>query len=132
MKYFFFTAVILSFNAFAAELPMTNYVKMQEALAGDNLAGATALHKLMCEKELKSFNGQYKDCSKSFKTIDELRNSFKQVSILYMKNGSKSEMNKLEKVHCPMAGASWLQKPGKIANPYYGKSMLECGEKQKL
>lgn len=35
-------------------------------------------------------------------------------------------------VHCPMAfegrGADWLQKPGEIANPYFGESMLRCGE----
>ena len=31
------------------------------------------------------------------------------------------------KVFCPMAKAEWIQKSGKIANPYYGKSMLRCG-----
>ena len=33
---------------------------------------------------------------------------------------------------CPMAledaGAYWLQAPGDVANPYYGASMLRCGE----
>lgn len=29
---------------------------------------------------------------------------------------------------CPMVKASWLQKDAKIRNPYYGASMLECGE----
>jgi membrane fusion protein, copper/silver efflux system len=33
--------------------------------------------------------------------------------------------------HCPMArknqGAEWLQKDSLIANPYFGKSMLKCG-----
>jgi hypothetical protein len=27
-----------------------------------------------------------------------------------------------------MAKASWLQKVGEARNPYYGKSMLDCGE----
>src|SRR5690606_12302343 len=36
--------------------------------------------------------------------------------------------------HCPMysggKGASWLSKEEGILNPYYGKSMLECGSLQ--
>ena len=28
-------------------------------------------------------------------------------------------------------GAYWLQDSKEIKNPYYGKSMLECGETQK-
>ena len=33
-------------------------------------------------------------------------------------------------VHCPMAfdrGASWLQRVGTVANPFYGAEMLDCG-----
>lgn len=31
--------------------------------------------------------------------------------------------------YCPMAGKSWLQKDDEtIGNPYYGKSMAECGD----
>jgi len=29
--------------------------------------------------------------------------------------------------YCPMAQKYWLQKGTAIRNPYYGKSMLECG-----
>jgi hypothetical protein len=32
---------------------------------------------------------------------------------------------------CPMANKQWLQKGEKVRNPYYGKSMLTCGEKKK-
>jgi Cu(I)/Ag(I) efflux system membrane fusion protein len=36
-----------------------------------------------------------------------------------------------EMVRCPMArdgaGAVWLQEPGEVANPYFGASMLRCG-----
>ncbi|MFI5377725.1 MAG: hypothetical protein ACHRHE_00345 [Tepidisphaerales bacterium] len=27
-----------------------------------------------------------------------------------------------------MAGANWLQASQDVANPYYGKSMLDCGK----
>jgi hypothetical protein len=29
--------------------------------------------------------------------------------------------------HCPMSNANWLQ-TGRVANPYFGASMLRCGE----
>jgi Cu(I)/Ag(I) efflux system membrane fusion protein len=36
-------------------------------------------------------------------------------------------------VHCPMAfgdqGALWVQRDGKVANPYFGAAMLRCGNK---
>ena len=34
---------------------------------------------------------------------------------------------------CPMFenGSPWVQKSGQIANPYFGKSMLDCGEFRK-
>lgn len=123
--------MMFSTAAFAEELVLNNYVKMQEALAADNFVSAMSVHKTICDKDLKSFKSQYKDCGKSFKDIDALRESFKNLSQIYIKNGNKKELSKLNKVHCPMASASWMQKEGKIANPYYGKSMLECGEIQK-
>ena len=33
--------------------------------------------------------------------------------------------------YCPMVRQSWLQKDEKIRNPYYGSTMLECGEFKK-
>lgn len=30
--------------------------------------------------------------------------------------------------YCPMAKRSWLQPEGELGNPYYGQSMLSCGE----
>lgn len=33
--------------------------------------------------------------------------------------------------YCPMVKKSWLQKDGKIQNPYYGKEMPGCGEFKK-
>ena len=32
---------------------------------------------------------------------------------------------------CPMVKRSWLQKDEKIRNPYFGSTMLECGEFKK-
>ena len=32
---------------------------------------------------------------------------------------------------CPMVKRAWLQKEEKIRNPYFGSTMLECGEFKK-
>lgn len=116
-------------NAFAQELSLTTYVKMQEALANDDFKMAQDHHKQICSKEINNHLKDYKDCQKKFKDIDDLRNSFKSLSKVYMAHGNKTEIKSLMKASCPMANAQWIQKSGTIKNPYYGKSMLECGKK---
>lgn len=34
-----------------------------------------------------------------------------------------------EVAYCPMKKRSWLQPGGEIGNPYYGRSMADCGER---
>lgn len=131
MKYFLTLILTFPALAFASELPLSNYIKMQEALAGDNLKAALEIHTVICDKELSSYKKEYKDCNKSFKDIEELRKSFKTLSQVYIDHGNKKELATLTKATCPMAGANWIQKNGTIANPYYGSSMLQCGEKIK-
>lgn len=121
--------VFLMSNAFAQEMGLTTYVKMQEALANDDFKTALEHHKVICIKELAKHSKEYKDCNKKFKDIDGLRESFKTLSVIYMTHGNKSDMKGLMKASCPMANAKWIQKEGSLKNPYYGKSMLECGEK---
>lgn len=129
MKIVLILMSLLLSNAYAQDLGMTNYVKMQEALANDDFKTAQESHKQICTKDLAKLKKDYKDCSKKFKDIDDLRNSFKTLSKVYLAHGNKAEMKGLMKASCPMANAQWIQKEGTIKNPYYGKSMLECGEK---
>ena len=124
-----FILALISLNSFASELKVGNYVKLQEALAKDDFQSALNVHKEICQKELVHHSESYKDCKKSFKDIGQLRDSFKALSSVYIANARKEEMKGLIVAECPMAKAKWIQKEGKIANPYYGKSMLECGEK---
>jgi hypothetical protein len=112
----------------AGEMNYDSYLKLQEALASDDLKTALSAHKTVCVRESINLKNDYKDCGKSFKNIDELRNSFKKLSEVYIKNGDK-KMKGLIKASCPMAEAKWIQKEGSLRNPYYGKSMLECGVK---
>lgn len=129
MKTIFALVLIFSFSAFADELRIEPYVKLQDALASDNFKAAQEVHNTLCEKELHHYKGKYKDCGKKFKDIEELRTSFKALSEVYLANGNRKELEGYLKASCPMAGAKWIQRPGSLRNPYYGKSMLECGEK---
>ncbi len=66
--------------------------------------------------------------------IDELRRSFQEVSASMIKVTRKFRplTNVVYVQHCPMAnnnkGADWLSTEQEIKNPYYGNSMLTCGE----
>lgn len=121
MKFLVLFIVLSTASAFGHELSMTPYVEMQESLAADDLNKSLAAYAKLCKPAQQ-------DCKKKFKDIEELRATFKKISEHYFAHGNKTEMKSLQKVHCPMYPGSWYQKPGKIANPYYGKAMLECGE----
>jgi len=62
--------------------------------------------------------------------IDGYRKNFKQVSQAMIAMISKvgHELPTVKVVFCPMASASWLQTKSDIENPYFGMSMLNCGE----
>lgn len=67
--------------------------------------------------------------------ITATRNAFESVSdgmVEYMRATPDTQAGNVL-VFCPMAfdnkGALWVQPEGKIANPYYGASMLRCGNK---
>ena len=43
-------------------------------------------------------------------------------------DGSKEVAADLKLAYCPMVKRSWIQREPQIRNPYYGASMLACGE----
>lgn len=129
MKKIILAAVLCSTSAFASSLTLSSYLKVQESLAADDFKTSLAAHKELCTKDAKAIGSAYKDCNKSFKSIDELRTSFKTLSEVYIKNIPSADLKGATKASCPMASARWIQKDGDLRNPYYGKSMLECGEK---
>lgn len=69
--------------------------------------------------------------------IDEVRGLFQQVSLIMVE--MTLVFDPLDKVsyvqHCPMAdsnkGADWLSLEEEIKNPYFGSSMIGCGEVRK-
>ena len=117
------------------------YLEMGSALAADSLAGVTeratkiaadagaaaghatgaekaALESLAAAagkvtgKEIAALRAQFKGLSKA--TDAYLRATATPGWSLY---------------YCPMADGYWLQAAEPVANPYYGKAMLRCGDK---
>lgn len=68
------------------------------------------------------------------KNISELRKHFEQLSdeIIFLTENYSINQDLVYKDYCPMAfnnkGAYWLSETKEIRNPYFGASMLTCGE----
>jgi hypothetical protein len=67
------------------------------------------------------------------KTLAEQREAFKEVSdavitLVEAHPPTRFVTDRLYVMHCPMAPGRWLQREEKLANPYYAKSMKQCGE----
>jgi Cu(I)/Ag(I) efflux system membrane fusion protein len=67
--------------------------------------------------------------------IEAARQAFEQLSnelIAVVRQFGVAENRVLYRLHCPMAfdnkGADWLQIDKDTRNPYFGASMLKCGE----
>lgn len=121
----------------AARSLLPGYFRLQAALAADDLAGAREAVRAMMEitghtGPLPAFLHDLLDAEK----LETLREpAFSQLSNA-MIAALKKEPSELEgsviRMHCPMAadnrGADWLQSGEELRNPYFGSSMLTCGE----
>ncbi|MGZ0014664.1 efflux RND transporter periplasmic adaptor subunit [Yeosuana sp. AK3] len=130
----------------------TEYLSMKDALTNDNLenakkAGSTIL-KTVDGLNMSLFTGESHNVwmglssdlknvlqhVQHYKTLEEIRKAFQQVSNIMI--GLEMSFNPNEEalfvIHCPMAnnnkGADWLSTSKEVKNPYYGQSMLTCGE----
>ncbi len=110
---------------------LKHYVAAQEALAADNFTGAkTAL--LEFAKANAKANGTAIEKlalkAAAASDIKTMRKAFKPLSEEVAAHGAPDGFGV---AFCPMAdsntGGYWVQKKGKIANPYFGSSMLRCG-----
>jgi hypothetical protein len=108
-----------------------NYIAAAEALAADNFVAAKSSLAALA-KESQGVLKTLAETAANAADIAALRAAFKPLSetIIAM------ELPKGYAVaFCPMfdkmKGGSWVQKQGNIANPYFGKSMLTCGEFKK-
>ena len=129
------------------------YLSLQNALAGDDLSSAVTSAKSAIETlsqvEMSSLNekphkvwmernvrmGRALKAIQNAAGIDAARKAFEALSnelIAVVVKFGIPETQQLYRIHCPMAfnnkGADWLQADKEIRNPYFGASMLTCGE----
>jgi len=129
------------------------YLSLHEALADDDINRAVTAAKsaveslsgvdmdLLTGEPHKLWMGSIAGMNKALgevqkaADIDVARKAFEALSnelIAVAVRFGIPETQKLYRIHCPMAfnnkGADWLQADKEIRNPYFGASMLKCGE----
>ncbi len=110
---------------------LASYLKVSAALAADDLAAAktaaaaVAGHAGMGDKNIAA---KAEAVAKAAK-IETARENFKALSAA-VEPLAAGEKNYVV-MHCPMAGADWVQASPKVQNPYFGKAMLTCGAPKK-
>lgn len=128
------TALQLSPEQGLAILP--HYLNLQNALASDDLAGAQeALQNMM---SLTGHHGPLPDFLHRLLAAEDLdalrRPHFEQLSeaLIGAVKAEPAAFPPVLQMHCPMVypdrGADWLQAGEPLRNPYFGASMLSCGE----
>jgi len=125
---------------------LNHYLRIESALSADSLNGvrekAEAIAKQAGELDAGSVSGEhaahYKKVPAKLKksaqalskaqSLEGARESFKQLSKPMAMWVTMSKPKNIDVLYCSMAKGSWVQKRGKVSNPYYGPKMLECGE----
>lgn len=130
----------------------TDYLELKDALTTDSFENAKAkasqMKKSLNRVSMGLFDGDSHTYWMDFqsqmnetlalaetsKDIEFLRKNFQTISneMVRMTEQLHAYSGKLYVQHCPMAdgnkGADWLSLESNIVNPYFGKSMLTCGE----
>lgn len=112
---------------------LDRYEKLREALAADNLRDAK-FHagQLAAEANKPETPAPAKALAAPAATLagsarlDNARDSFKLVSaaVIPLAAGTSG----FYVINCPMTpNGDWLQTTDKVSNPYFGRTMLECG-----
>ncbi len=126
------------------------YLRLQSALAKDDLETAKAeltnwsTHLSSLSSGLMKISGPLNvkiESALKSNEIEKLRETMWEISELMiawsnqLSNRSKKEKaeDQVSVFFCPMAngtkGARWMQKGSEVRNPFFGKSMVDCGEK---
>jgi Cu(I)/Ag(I) efflux system membrane fusion protein len=129
------------------------YLALHRALAGDDkdnaVKTAQAVTQAVLQVDMSLVSGKLHEAwmsraagmNKALGAITEgvqieaARQAFERLSnemIALVRQFGIPQNRSLHRMHCPMAfnnkGADWLQVNADILNPYFGASMLKCGE----
>jgi Cu(I)/Ag(I) efflux system membrane fusion protein len=107
---------------------LNHYVTIQSALAADKLDGVREAAKNIS----KLMSDPIKTQAAAVATAQDIaaaRERFKllSASVIQVVDQEHVQTGRLFEAHCDMAKASWLQEGRDLRNPYFGKSMLDCG-----
>lgn len=115
---------------------ITDYLKLQSALAADDFDGSQQALKAMMEQS--GHSGALPDLIHEMLAADSLdgirRPHFETLSNAFIEAAKRAPAKMPEGLlimHCPMVygetGADWLQASEPLLNPYFGAMMLKCG-----
>ena len=106
------------------------YEQVRVALAADNFADASAHAKGLAQRAEAAAGVEAKKAADELaaaKNIEDARKAFGDLSTLLVPVFQAASIPGTTAYTCPMKQKPWMQKGDKMANPYYGKSMLTCG-----
>lgn len=93
-------------------------VKMDKLKSDEHMVWMKVMKKLTADAKSISATTDLKKQRETFKSLS--KNTYELIKV------SKSTVV-IYKQYCPMADADWLSKEKAVKNPYYGSSMLTCG-----
>ncbi|KAF2514237.1 DUF3347 domain-containing protein [Flavobacterium foetidum] len=102
----------------ATLLTAINAVKMDKLKSNEHTVWMKVVKKLTADAKAISSNTDIKKQRESFKSLS--KNTY---DLMKVSNPDQA----VYKQYCPMADADWLSKEKAVKNPYYGSSMLTCG-----
>ena len=149
-----YTEISTDFSGNLSEV-VAQYFKLKNALVKDQVAPAKSagneMSLVLAKVDASKFKGSEKTAwatlnnklrdalakVKGAKDLAELRKHFEQLSteVISLTENYGVNQELVYKDYCPMAfnnkGAYWLSETKEITNPYFGASMLSCGEIKK-
>lgn len=102
----------------ATLLASISAVKMDKLKSSEHTVWMKVVKKLTADAKAISSNQDLKKQRETFKSLSKGTYELIKVS---------NPEQPIYKQYCPMADADWLSKEKAVKNPYYGSSMLTCG-----
>jgi hypothetical protein len=115
------------------------YFRIQSQLTTDSTDGVKDLAAAIV-KEAQALGKEGKDIAAAAdslggsSTLAAARTAFGELSEAVIAYAERTKANPgadVNTMYCPMVKKSWMQKGEQVKNPYYGKAMVDCGEKKK-
>jgi Cu(I)/Ag(I) efflux system membrane fusion protein len=114
---------------------ITSYLGIQSALAADKMDGVKPAADAIGKEAARmgAAGDAVQKAAKALQSAPDLkaaRTAFGPLSdavIAAAEADGWKDLPPLKIGFCPMVNQSWIQREGKVSNPYYGSEMLTCG-----